>query len=68
MCDVRSTAVLCSESVECFPGMASKFICKPFVTVPVVPKVIGVILYFKSTFVVSIYMNCCILAYYYYYY
>ena len=26
MCDVPSIAVFCSESVECFPGTASKFI------------------------------------------
>jgi hypothetical protein len=25
MCDVPSIAVFCSESVECFPGTASKF-------------------------------------------
>jgi hypothetical protein len=25
MCDVPSIAVFCSESTECFPGMASKF-------------------------------------------
>jgi hypothetical protein len=25
MCDVPSTAVFCSESIECFPGTASKF-------------------------------------------
>jgi hypothetical protein len=29
MCDVPSTAVCCSKSVECFPGMASKFFLKP---------------------------------------
>jgi hypothetical protein len=26
MCDVPSTAVFCSESVECFPGTASKLL------------------------------------------
>jgi hypothetical protein len=25
MCDVPSIVVFCSESVDCFPGMASKF-------------------------------------------
>jgi len=25
MCDVPSIAVFCSESIECFPGTASKF-------------------------------------------
>ena len=28
MCDVPSTAVFCSESIECFPGTASKFFLK----------------------------------------
>ena len=32
MCDVQSTANFCSESTECFPGMASKYSSKPFVT------------------------------------
>jgi hypothetical protein len=32
MCDVPSTAVFCTESVECFPGMASKYFFKPSVT------------------------------------
>jgi len=29
MCDVESIAVLCSQSIECFPGMATKFFLKP---------------------------------------
>ena len=33
--DVPSTAVFCSESVECFPGMACRFFFKPFVTISV---------------------------------
>ena len=28
MCDVPSIAVFCSESIECFPGTASKFVFK----------------------------------------
>jgi hypothetical protein len=35
MCDVPSVAAVCGESIECFPGMAIKFFCKPFVTIPV---------------------------------
>jgi len=35
MCDVPSIAVHCSEYTEHFPGMASKFFFKPFVTIPV---------------------------------
>jgi hypothetical protein len=35
MCDVPSIAVFCSESIECFPGTASKFFFKLLVTIPV---------------------------------
>ena len=35
MCDVPSIAVFCSESIECFPGTASKFFLKLLVTIPV---------------------------------
>ena len=34
MCDVPSTAAFCSESIECFPGTASKFFSKLLVTIP----------------------------------
>jgi hypothetical protein len=27
MCDVPSTAVFCSESIQCFPGISSKLTC-----------------------------------------
>jgi hypothetical protein len=37
MSDVPSTAVCCSESIECFLGMASKVLFKHFVTIPVAP-------------------------------
>ena len=43
MCDVPSIAVFCSESTECFPGMASKFFLKMFVNIPVP----GIILHFR---------------------
>jgi hypothetical protein len=46
MCDVPSTAVFCSESTECFPGVASKYSFKPLVTVPVAPVTAGVIMHF----------------------
>jgi hypothetical protein len=29
MCDVPSMAVFCSETIECFPGMVSRFFLKP---------------------------------------
>jgi hypothetical protein len=46
MCDVPSTATFCSEPTECFPGVASKFLFIPFVTVLVAPVVISVIMHF----------------------
>jgi len=47
MCDVPSEAVFCSESIACFPGMASKFSFKPFVTIPVAPIGTGITLHFR---------------------
>ena len=44
MCDVPSIAVFCSESVECFPGPASKIFLKLLVTIPVAPIIIGIII------------------------
>jgi hypothetical protein len=41
MCDVPSTAVFCSESIECFPGIASRFFLKLFVTILVAPIITG---------------------------
>jgi hypothetical protein len=38
MCDVPGIAIFCSEPIKCFPGMASKFFFKPFVTIPVAPS------------------------------
>ena len=61
MCDVPSIAVFCSESIECFPGTASKFFLKLLVTIPVAPIIIGMI-------AVSLYINAYYYYYYYYYY
>ena len=47
MCDVPSIAVFCSESIECFPGTASKFFFKLFVIIPVAPIITGAIVHFK---------------------
>src|SRR5215475_11971158 len=47
MCDVPSTAVFCSESIECFPGTASKFFLKLLITVPLAPIVTGIIVHFR---------------------
>ena len=47
MCDVPSTAVFCSESIECFPGTVSKFFFKLLVTIPVAPIITGTIVHFR---------------------
>ena len=47
MCDVPSIAVFCNESIECFPGRASKFFLKLLVTIPVAPIIIGIIVHFR---------------------
>ena len=47
MCDVPSIAVFCSESIECFPGIVSKFFFKLLVTVPVAPIITGTIVHFR---------------------
>ena len=47
MCDVPSIAVFCSESIECFPGTASKFFFKLLVTIPVAPIITGIIVHCK---------------------
>ena len=47
MCDVPSIAVFCSESIECFPGTASKFFLKLLVTIPVAPIMTGIIKHFR---------------------
>ena len=44
MCDVPSIAVFCSESIECFPGTASKFFLKLLVTIPVIIIIIIILL------------------------
>jgi len=43
MCDVPSIAVFCIESIECFPGTASKFFLKLLVTIQVAPVITGII-------------------------
>jgi hypothetical protein len=48
MCDVPSTAVVCSDSVECFRRMASRFSLKHFVTIPVAPVTAYIVVHFMS--------------------
>ena len=40
-------AVLCSESIECFLGIYSKFFLKLLATIPVAPIITGIIVNFK---------------------
>ena len=47
MCDVARIAIICSESIECFPGMASKCFLKPLVTNLVTPIITGIISNFR---------------------
>ena len=47
MCDVPSIAVFCSESIECFPGIVSKFFFILLVTIPVAPVITGTIVHFR---------------------
>ena len=47
MCDVPSIAFFCSESIECFPGTASKFFLKLLVTITVAPIITGIIVHFR---------------------
>ena len=46
MCDVPSIAVFCSESIECFPGTASRFFLKLVVTIPEAPIITGIIVHY----------------------
>ena len=46
MCDVPSIAVFCSESIECFPGIDSKFFFKRLFTIPVAPIITGCYYYY----------------------
>ena len=62
MCDVPSIAVFCSESIECFPGIVSKFFLN-FSLLFQWPQLLLVQSYISgSTFVVSLYINSCILT------
>jgi len=45
MCDVPRLAASCSESIERFPGMASKFCFKLFVNIPVASVIFGLIIH-----------------------
>jgi hypothetical protein len=44
MFDVPNIAAFCSESIERFPGTASKCFLKLLVTIPVAPIITGILL------------------------
>jgi hypothetical protein len=50
MCDVPRIAVFCSESIECFPGTASRCFLTLLVTIPVASIITGIILHFRFRF------------------
>jgi len=45
MCDVPSIAVFCKETLECLPGMVSRYFFITFVIIRVAPVVTGIILH-----------------------
>ena len=57
MCDVPSIAVFCSQSIEWFPGIVSKFFFKLLVTIPVAPIIIIIIYFVCSCVCVSAYVS-----------
>ena len=69
MCDVPMIAVLCSESIEYFPGTASRIFLKLLVTMPVAPVITGITVHFKFHIrCISIHKPLYYYYYYYYYY
>ena len=47
MCAVPSIAVFCSESIECFPGIVSKFFLQLLVTIQVASIITGTMVHFR---------------------
>jgi hypothetical protein len=46
MCDVPSMAVFCRESIECCPGIVSRYFCQLLLTIPVAPMITGMTKHF----------------------
>jgi hypothetical protein len=42
VCNVPKMAVFCSESMECLPGMSSRYFLRPLVTVPMATMTTGI--------------------------
>ena len=57
---IRTAQASCSESMECFPGISSKFFLKLLLTIPVTPIITGTIVHFR--------FHTHYYYYYYYYY
>ena len=47
MFDVPSIVVFCERSIECVPGIVSRFFFKLCVTIPVAPVITGMIVHFR---------------------
>ena len=62
-CDVPSKAVFCSESIECFLGVASKFFLITVDTILVAPIITGMILHFRFHILCISLHKLCILAF-----
>ena len=54
MHDFPGIAVFCGESIEYFPGMASKLFFTPFVAIPLAPVITGIILHFMFHIRISV--------------
>jgi hypothetical protein len=46
MCDVPSMAVFCRDSIECCPGIVSRYFCKLLLTIPVASMITGMTKHF----------------------
>jgi hypothetical protein len=50
MCDVPSMAVFCKESIECCPGIVSRYFCKLLIKIPLYQMITGI----KNHFILQI--------------
>jgi hypothetical protein len=58
ICDVPSIAVFCRESIESFPGIASKFFRKLLVTIPVAPFITGIVVHIIVIIIIIMFLLC----------
>jgi hypothetical protein len=57
MCDVPSMAVFCKESIECCPGIVSRYFCKLLLIIPEAPLITGMT---KHSILLLLLYNMCI--------